>query len=177
METLREFLENNSIRISLQCYDAHNIRFGWDVKAIIEHPEVFADFYSRFPLSSLTNQNDYYLYLLSIKFASLSEMCSELQQEEHKALIARLSDNAQKTLSAIGPREVIQYINSNFQDVFESEKTSHDMRKVTLDIIAKYQNGIGISVFEFLCKNCGVLLIDRFEQFEEYLNNTLICLI
>lgn len=156
--------------ISLRNFGAQDISTGWEVKTIVENQDIFDDLYSRFPLTRILSLDDYYLYLLSLKLASMSEILPALLQDEHKAFIIKLSECAEKLTTAIGPGDVIKFINGSIQDIFDEvdkEETLYDIQFVTLDIIAKYSNGISRSVFDFLCKDYGYLLIDRFDQFEK----------
>lgn len=170
MESLRELLKNRNIMISLRNFGAQDLSTGWEVKTIVENQDIFDDLYSCFPLTGILSLNDYYLYLLSLKLASMSEIVPALLQDEHKTFIINLSECAEKSTTAIGPGDVIKFINGSIQDIFDEvdkEETLYDIQFVTLDIIAKYSNGISRSVFDFLCKDYGYLLIDRFDQFEK----------
>lgn len=170
MESLKELLKNRGIMISLRNFSAQDLSTGWEVKTIVENQDIFDDLYFRFPLTGILSLDDYYLYLFSLKLASMSEIVPALLQDEHKTFIIKLSKCAEKATTAIGPGDVIKFINRSIQDIFDEvdkEETLYDIQFVTLDIIAKYSNGISRSVFDFLCKDYGYLLIDRFDQFEK----------
>ena len=167
MDSLKEFLENRKIKISLRYFGAQDLSTGWEAKTIVENQDIFDDLYSRFPLTEILSLDDYYLYLLSLKLASMKEIAPVQVEDEHKAFIIKLSECAENATADIKNRDVIKFINQNIRDVFDKEKMSYDMRDVSLDIIAKYNGGIDKKVFEFLCKDSGFLLIDRFEQFEK----------
>ena len=167
MDSLQDLLQSKSIIISLRIFDPQDLLTGWEVKSIVEDLDVFDDLYSRYPLTGLSSLDDYYLYLLSLKFVGMREVIPVLLQDEHKGIISKLSDEAEKALSGIGNGDVIKFINGNIQDIFDKDKTSHDVRFVTLDLVAKYNTGISRDTFAFLCKDYGYLLIDRFDQFEK----------
>lgn len=167
MDSLQDLLQSKSIIISLRIFDPQDLLTGWEVKSIVEDFDVFDDLYSRYPLTGLSSLDDYYLYLLSLKFVGMREVIPVLLQDEHKGIISKLSDEAEKALSGIGNGDVIKFINGNIQDIFDKDKTSHDVRFVTLDLVAKYSTGISRDTFAFLCKDYGYLLIDRFDQFEK----------
>ncbi len=167
MDSLQNVLQSKNIIISLHNYGPQDLATGWEVKSIVENPDVFDDLYSRYPLAGLSNLDDYYLYLLSNKFVGMREIIPVLSQDAHKVIIFKLSDDAEKALSSVSIGDVVKFINGNIQEIFDEDKTSHDVLIVTLDIIAKYVTGISRDTFAFLCRNYGYLLIDRFDQFEK----------
>lgn len=167
MDSLNTVFENNNIMISLRYYGPQDLATGWEVKSIVENPDIFDDFYSKHPLLSISNIDDYYLYLLSLKFSSMREVIPVLLQKSHKEVILTLSQNAELELLRINPGDVIEFINKNIEDIFDVEMSTYDIRFITLDLIAKYITGIRRETLEYLCKKHGYLLIDRFDQFEK----------
>ena len=167
MDSLQDLFQSKNIILSLRNYGPQDLWTGWEVKSIVENPDVFNDLYSRFPLTGISSLDDYYLYLLSRKLVGMREVIPALLQDSHKDIISKLSDDAEKALSVVGNGYVVKFINRNFQDIFEKEKTSSDVRFVTLDLVAKYSTGISRDTFAFLCSDYGFLLIDRFDQFEK----------
>lgn len=167
MDSLQDLFQSKNIILSLRNYGPQDLWTGWEVKSIVENPDVFNDLYSRFPLTGISSLDDYYLYLLSRKLVGMREVIPALLQDSHKDIISKLSDDAEKALSVVGNGDVVKFINRNFQDIFEKEKTSSDVRFVTLDLVAKYSTGISRDTFAFLCSDYGFLLIDRFDQFEK----------
>ena len=167
MDSLQDLFQSKNIILSLRNYGPQDLWTGWEVKSIVENPDVFNDLYSRFPLTGISSLDDYYLYLLSRKLVGMREVIPALLQDLHKDIISKLSDDAEKALSVVGNGDVVKFINRNFQDIFEKEKTSSDVRFVTLDLVAKYSTGISRDTFAFLCSDYGFLLIDRFDQFEK----------
>jgi len=167
MDSLQDLLQRKNIVISLRNFGSQDLGTGWEVKSIVENPDIFDGLYSRYPLTELSSLDDYFLYLLSLKLIGLREVIPVLLQDTHKDIISKLSDDAEKTLSVIGNGDVVKFINGNIQDIFDKDKTSHDVRLVTLDLVAKYSTGISRDTFAFLCSDYGYLLIDRFDQFEK----------
>ena len=167
MDSLQDLFQSKNIILSLRNYGPQDLWTGWEVKSIVENPDVFNDLYSRFPLTGISSLDDYYLYLLSRKLVGMREVIPALLQDSHKDIISKLSDDAEKALSVVGNGDVVKFINRNFQDIFEKEKTSSDVRFVTLDLVAKYSTGISRDTFAFLCSDYGFLMIDRFDQFEK----------
>lgn len=167
MDSLQDLFQSKNIIISLRNYCPQDLGTGWEVKSIVENPDVFNDLYSRFLLTGISSLDDYYLYLLSRKLVGMREVIPALLQDSHKDIISKLSDDAEKALSVVGNGDVVKFINGNIQDIFEKEKISHDVRFATLDLVAKYSTGISRDTFVFLCSDYGYLLIDRFDQFEK----------
>lgn len=167
MDSLQDLFQSKNISISLCNYGPQDLWTDWEVKSIDENLDVFNDLYSRFPLTGISCLDDYYLYLLSRKLVGMREVIPALLQDLHKDIIAKISDYAEKALSVVGNGDVVKFINGNIQDIFEMEKTSNDVRFVTLDLVAEYSTGISRDTFAFLCSDYGYLLINRFDQFEK----------
>ena len=167
MDSLQDLLQSKNIILSLRNFGSQDLWTGWEVKSIIENPDVFDDLYSRYPLTELSSLDDYFLYLLSLKLVGLREVIPVLLQDAHKDIISKLSDDAEKVLSVVGNGDVVKFINGSIQDIFDKDKSSHDVRFVTLDLIAKFSTGISRNTFGFLCRGYGYLLIDRFDRFEK----------
>lgn len=172
MDSLQELLQSKNIIISLHNYGPQDLGTSWEIKSIVENPDVFDDLYSRYPLTGLSCLDDYYLYLLSRKFVGMREVIPALIQNTHKDIISKLSDDAEKAVSVVGNGDVVKFINGNIQDIFDNDKTSHDVRFVSLDFISKYNTGINRDTFAFLCRDYGYLLINRFDQFEKTFEQT-----
>ena len=67
MITLKQLFESKNIIISLRSFDPQDLVTGWEVKYIVDNPDVFNDFYSHHPLTEILTLDDYYLFLLSLK--------------------------------------------------------------------------------------------------------------
>lgn len=168
MESIKDLFESNNIRISLLSFAPEDLGTSWEVKTIVENPDIFDGIYDRYSLKELSSLNDYYVYLLSIKFVHLRNVIPLLLQEPHKEIIKKLADSAEKEISVIQPRDLIKFINKNIRDIFGENNVDYDMRSITLDYVAKFSSGIDKEAFEFLCNEYGYLLIDRYDQFEHY---------
>lgn len=118
MDSLQDLLKSRNIIISLRNFGSQDLGTGWEVKSIVENPDVFDDLYSRYPLTGLSSLEDYFLYLLSIKLVGLREVIPVLLQDAHKDIISKLSYDAEKVLSVVGNGDVIKFINGNIQDIF-----------------------------------------------------------
>lgn len=167
MDSIQNLLESKKIKISLLNYGPQDLVTGWEVKSIVDNPDVLDDLYSRHPLTSISCLDDYYLYLLSCKLVGMREIIPALLQDTHKRIISKLADDAEKALSVVGNGEVLKFINGSIQDIIDKDKTSYDVVLATLDIISQFNTGISRDTFAFLCRDYGYLLIDRFDQFEK----------
>lgn len=160
-------IEKRGISISLRIYEPSNLITNWEVQEIIDNPEIFEDFFAKHPLKEVKTFDDYYLYLLSLKLQSFAEVIPLLIHEEHKAKIAKLTEQAEKALQAIDTGSIIRFINSSIEEIFNNSKiVTSKIRFVTIDIIAKYNTGISKESFIYLCDHFPHLLIDRFDDFE-----------
>lgn len=170
---LQEELKKKNIVISLQVFEPNDLSIGWEVQSIIDNPDIFDNFYSKYPLSHIVKIEDYYLYLLSLKLQSLANSISRINSEEHKEIVANICAAATESVQNVSVGEVVKYINNNTQEIFESEHSSPDIRAVTIDLISKYNRGIGREVFIYLCKTHSYFFIERFENFESVFDQDL----
>lgn len=138
---LLDVIEQRHICISLRIFDPEDLATGWEVKAIIENPDIFEDFFSKYPLQQIECFDDYYLYFLSLKMQNFSTIVPKLLQEDHKVKITALSKAAGSAVQALGPGSAIKYINGNIEEIFDTDVSKHDIHFVTLDFIAKYNSG------------------------------------
>lgn len=168
MADLLSLLDDNRITISLYDYGKHDLSIGWEVKSIVDNPDIFDDFFKKYPLKKIESLDDYCLYLLAIKFTKMREYLPVLAQEEHKERISKLADQASAAISDIKIGDVIRFINGNAPELMLRKHAIHDLYRVTLDLVAQYcLSGIDKSVLEHLCDNYGYMLIDRYDQFEK----------
>lgn len=168
MADLLSLLDDNRITISLYDYGKHDLSIGWEVKSIVDNPEIFDDFFEKYPLKGIDSLDDYCLYLLAVKFTKMREYLPVLAQEEHKEKISNLADKASVAISGIKIGDAIRFINGNAPELMLRKHAIHDLYRVTLDLIAQYcLSGIDKSVLEHLCDNYGYMLIDRYDQFEK----------
>lgn len=173
MESLFGLFDKRKISLSLQNFGVQDIFTLWELKSIIENKDIFSDFYSLFPLVEIDTLEDYYLYLLSLKFDEMREIAVNIKHEEDKLLVIQLADSARKAHMAINKGKVIKYINEHIQDIFDPKEQEKDIWYVTLEIIPNYINGIKTNTLEFLAKNYYYLLIDRYDKYEKVFEKNL----
>ena len=80
------FMKRRNIIISLRNFGSQDLGTGWEVKAVVENPDVFDGLYFRYPLTELSSLDDYFLYLLSLKLVGLREVIPVLLQDAHKVI-------------------------------------------------------------------------------------------
>ena len=169
METLRELFEKREIIISLH---NDNEEPEWSsflvVQYIIDNQDIFDNFFIKYPLDGIDNEDDLYLYYLSEKIVSLSLTIPHLKNDDDKAIIAKIIGEAEEVLNKISIGLVIKYINQNYKQLLDKRRTNHDLRDRTADIIGQYSSsGISKSVLVYIAENDGYMVIDRFEDFEK----------
>lgn len=167
MESFKKLLESKKIKISIKHFGIQDGGTFYEIKSIIENIDFLENLYLQNTFKGINNLDDYYFYLFSLKIISMRESIPYLLHEEHKTLVAKLCDDAEKTISVIKAGDVIRFINQNFQSIFHKEKQYDDQWYVTIDIVAKYCQGIKKENLEYLCNNFRYLLIDRFDKFEK----------
>ena len=169
MESFKKLLESKKIKISIKHLGIQDGGIFYEIKSIIENIDFFENLYLQNNFNGINNLDDYYFYLFSLKIISMRESIPYLLHEEHKTLVAKLCDDAEKTISVIKAGDVIRFINQNFQSIFHKEKQYDDQWYVTIDIVAKYCQGIKKENLEYLCNNFRYLVVDRFDKFEKIL--------
>lgn len=170
MSVLAEQFEKMNITISLQYYGLKDLATGWEIKSIVENPEVFDDFCLKNPLYELCTIDDYYLYLLLLKLKKIEEVIPNLLREEDKKTITILIESVKCNLKIIKNGEVIKFINSHFEEIF-SKDSDPDMKLVTLDLIQKFLSGISNEVIEYISVFFSYLILDRYKDYEMVYEN------
>ena len=165
--SFQEQLKDRHIHLSTRYYGPDDLATGWEIRGIVENQDLFGNLYEQYPLVALDTLDDYFLYLFSRKISAMSDVIPLLLQDDHKAIVSQLIDNAAKALDSIPYGMLVKYINNHIEEIFDAEESSPDIRYSTLDLIASLANGISESTFAFLCRKYGFLLLDRFDSFEK----------
>lgn len=158
-------LREKDISLSVHYYGPGDLATGWEIKEIVDNAAFFDSFYDNYPLERIENISDYIIYLFSLKFRALVEMVPYLLQEDHKEIIIALSEKASNACATVKTGDVIKFINSHIEDIFELKNHLHDIRDVTLEQIKKYSGGIKPSVYAYLCSEHYYLVINNFDLF------------
>lgn len=167
MMSIQEQMREKHIHLSTRYYGINNLTTGWEIQEIIDNTDLFGNLFEQNPLVSLETRDDYLLYLYSRKISSMIEVVPLLLQDDHKTIISQLVDEAIKASDRISNGMLVKFINSHIEEIFDVEDSSSDIRHTTLDIIAAFSHGISEDVYEFLCREYGYLILDRFDSFEK----------
>lgn len=167
MDSIIEVFKENNIFISVTYYGQGDLATSWEIRIMIEHPEIFNDFYNSFPLTEVSSIDDYFVYMLSLKFAQMNELVPLILDDSAKELISMLSSEATDALSATETGNIVNFINNNIEQIFDDEFCMYDLGIETINLIAKYSQGISKGTFEFLVDHHPYLLIDHYEEFDK----------
>lgn len=168
MNTFISLVKENHALFSFRDYGLHDLATNMIIKEIIEHSDIFKDFYTQYPLLHIQTMDDYCLYLFYRRLDKLREIVPYLAKDEYKEFIIQLADNSKNELNKINNGDIIKFINNHFNDIFSKtvEIYSLELKLETLDIIAVFKSGINKNVFNFLCVNYSHLMIRYFDKFE-----------
>lgn len=168
MKTFISLVKENHALFSFRDYGLHDLATNIIIKEVIEHSDIFKDFYTQYPLLRIQTMDDYCLYLFYRRLDKLREIVPYLAKDEYKEFITQLADNSKNELNKINNGDIIKFINNHFNDIFSNtiELYGLELWFATLDIIAVFKSGINQNVFNFLCVNYSHLIIQHFNQFE-----------
>ena len=152
--------------LSFEYFGNGDIATGVEIKSIIKNVDYFKQLYEDFPLVNLSSFEDYCIYLIYRKFALYKDIIPMLAKDEYKVIIDEFSDVAKAKIEAVNIGDVIRFINDHIGEIFETELEITGIKHVTLDLIAKYKNGISEEAYMWLCSSYDYLLLNRFENFE-----------
>lgn len=158
-------LSENNISMSVRYYGSGDLLTGWEVKEIVDNVSFFDAFYTNYSIETIGTLNDYIIYLFLLKFRALEEILPLLQQDEHKEVVSKLSQKASIICNTVDTGNIVRFINTHIEEIFEIENHLHDIRDVTLELIKKYSTGIDYSVYTYLCSNHYYLVIGNFDSF------------
>lgn len=167
MSSIIEALKENNILISVTYYGQDDLATSWEIRTMIEHPIIFNGFYKRFPLTDVSSIDDFFVYMLSLKFSQMNELVPLIRDDSAKELISMLSSEATDALSSMETGSIIKFIDSNIEQVFDDEFCLYDLGEQTIDLITKFSQGISKRTFEFLVDHHPYLLIDHYEEFDK----------
>ena len=167
MKSLIEQLIEKDIHISSEYYGPYDLATNWEIQTIVENQELFEGLYEQYPLVSLKTLDDYILYSLTRKFALMTGITDSIEQEAHKTVVTKLINEATSAVSGITNGDIIRFINSHIEEIFDSETIVPGIRQTTLDIIVNFSGGLSEETYKFLCDKYNYLLLDRFDVFEK----------
>lgn len=150
----------------LRDYGVDDLSTGWVIEEIIKNPDIFADFYDKYPLREIMTMESYCLYLFSLRLAKLRDAIPRIVRDEDKSFVHELVGSADKAIANVDKGEVVKFINRHTRDIFDPDIEIHDLEFATLDVIATFHSGIDEAVFNFLCTEHPHLIIERFDDFE-----------
>ena len=74
-ESLRKQLEKNNITFSLQDFGPNDLASHWEVREILDHPDIFDNLFDNNPLNDITSIDDYFFYFFSISLICIITFC------------------------------------------------------------------------------------------------------
>lgn len=110
---------------------------------------------------------DYYLYLLSDKFSKFNKYVDNIVPE-HREKIENFSKTANEYIANFKKRNLIEYINSNYEEIFREEHKVRGIHLKTIDVLSRYQSGINKAVFIYLLDHHKSLLVINYNRFENF---------
>lgn len=161
---LNIFKERN-ISFDVTLYSENDIATSIDISNIINNWDVFENLYKEYIVNDIENIEDYYFYLLSEKFVGFSNYV-EFVVPEHKEKIESLSKSASEYIANFKKRNLIEYINLNFKEIFTKENNIRGIHSRTMDLLGVYYKGISKKVFFYLLDKHKSLLLVNFKRFE-----------
>lgn len=160
-------LEGEGICFSLEYSGSENYETFWDIKTILDNKESFCTIINSANLNEIKSVSQYMDFLCLKKIDYFHEVISTIKNETDKNLILKLADLSAMKCKSIENKELIQFINESFQNIFAPEFHRYALPKITLTYIILFQKGIDIKVFEFLCRAYNFLVLDKYQDFQK----------
>lgn len=162
-------IAESDIYLSVRYMGKADLSRSWDIQYIADNTEIFDGVFDRYPLTAIQTRDDFFEFCLANKFVRLQETLPGFIDEKIATLIKALAAKATEALNGIKTGSVISFLNSNIRDLFAADLAKYHMRDTVLDIMESYQKGISPASVEWVCLNYGYLVIDRFDNWEKYL--------
>ena len=138
-----------------------------EIKEIIENQVFYRTMLDECKqIEGIGTMEDYYKYFICLKYSQFQELVPMLAKDEFKKIINDFSIEASTAVQKINNGEVIKFINTNINEIFESKVEVIGIEEVTLNYIEKFKNGISEEAYKWLVFHYDYLLLDRFESFE-----------
>lgn len=169
METrFLEELKNKHIDIQLEYYGKNDISTGWDVKTLLDNKETVIELINDLNDVEKYSFDDYFKYFYLLKISKLAEILPLLKREEDVDCLRQIIEQCNSIIQKINIENIIKYLNNNIREIFEYED-AYSLKTCTFEFIKLYINGIKPEVIKYLCENYGYLVIQRFSDFEDYI--------
>ena len=167
MSNIVDRLKGNKMTFDLRYYGINDLATGWDIKRILENANEIKKYYEGKQDKTISNIDEYVDYLVLRKIIEIREAISLMKSEDDKRATSILMSDLQPILNEYQTKDVIRFLNTNIEIVFQEAESFTNIAEVTLDIIAQYQNGIDDNVFVFLINEHPYLLIHCYDKFQK----------
>ena len=165
-ESLRKQLEKNNITFSLQDFGPNDLASHWEIREILDHPDIFDNLFDKSSLHDIESIDNYFFYFFSIKISTWDETLIQDYKDEYANKLRLLKNKAEAKVNSIDYRQIIKYINCHYSEIFSDDFDLYDLSDVTFEFIKNHKSGIDNKVYSFLCKNHQYLMIDGFGDLE-----------
>ena len=154
--------EVDHVSVSGSSKAKYSVAENSDAQFVVKNIESFALLFLSHPLSSVTNLDDFYYFLLTKKVLKIQELVRNKNNSELQNKSSVKSANVYKQL--LGKDSAIKYINGHKEDIFSESQTDCYLKYETLDSIIDFQNAIHKDVFKYLCQECPSMVIEWFDD-------------
>lgn len=164
-----EDMKAQGIFIGIKYYGINDLATRSEIKSIHDNLSFFENFYEKYPLTQISNIDDYCSYLLAKKFSEMSKVIPLLTFEEDKCAISKLADEAKTSYEKINNGDIIKFINSSYKEIFEQNDYNlfrHELIEISVDYILVFKTGIDHNVFEYICENFSYIILNEYDEFE-----------
>lgn len=154
--------------LSLRDYRVSDFSVGCEIQSISENRALFSSLYSRFPLNAVSDLNYFYYYLLTRKLSRMQDLARSVQflEPADYDLLLKLSEDAGNALRKVNG-SAVKYLNTHKGKIFSRKQLDYELKDASVDFMLEFSKVIDDSVFEYLCRNCGYLIVNRFGDFRK----------
>ncbi|EHR4923834.1 hypothetical protein CUM48_04270 [Enterococcus faecalis] len=158
--TILEQLGKNK-QLSVRDYGTNDFITAYEVATIIENTEKIA-IYFQDKLIELNSVDDFIDYLVMRKIVNMDVLIEKINGIENQKLLNDLIAILRPYSEQISKKEVIQFINENYESVFGY--SDNDLIIEAISLVSKFQSGIHNDVFKFIINNSPYVIIDYYNE-------------
>ncbi|SEP93281.1 hypothetical protein SAMN05216232_1362 [Virgibacillus subterraneus] len=166
MSLLSKLYDEKRVLINLEKYELSDLSTSNTIRDLIDNFFVIERYYKTTNFDTLSNLTDYIDFIF-LKYITRYSDDSDYLHEPYKTQLKELIAYTEKKINKVENSSLIQFINDYYIDIFEYDQKYHKygLRKMTLDLIIKFYNGVKYSgVLEYLIQEHPIFIYDNFNK-------------
>lgn len=148
---------------STKYFGINDLATSMDVKVLITNYNDITSYFKN-KKNEITNLDGFIDYLLMKKISEMSEISPLIVEDSNRKKFDSIIDTVNPILKQIENRDLISYINRDYENIFSQE--SFDLIEECVDLIITFKGGIDTEVYEYILSAKSFLIIDHYDDLQ-----------